>query len=1270
MIPYGEVEDSQPPKEEREVWEINEEMVISNETLILSKDLVIGKGGKLTLDNVDLIMDNSGEFVSNIQVEKNGEFYIFNSNISVLYPEKYHDFGVHEISTLGILEIRNSSVHSFTLSIYSDEMELIDSEFSNNNITGIFIKDCSPKIIGNWIHDSRVGIQGDNANPEIKLNNISSNSDYGVYFYNHSKPNILENRFFGNSDGIRLRESNHAILENNTFSKNEQGISLFDSFNTFIIKNKFYGLTGGIRSINSEFTSVRNFFNISFQGYSLDRSYANISYDHLITKLGYGIHSRNSQLEIKNCVIDAYSSIDFGNTTAIITNNSFTGAITIEESKDVFINNNSIKGNRIQYYNDISIKSSNCIISNNEISIFRTGLYFKGESKLSIVDNVISDIESSAISFYAPYSYQKSWINLSRNTIINASVAIRSEWHNLVVKDCTILESRRYDFYLERSEIKTINSSFDENKLHIGHSTIVVENYLNLEIIDDQGVPVIANVSIYDNNDEKVHESISETNGWIKEIPLIYYTENEYERTFSKPYKLVVKDETYEIQTSVFIEKTKDVEIIFDIIGDLKVASKDIGFSKGFIEDNETTNITTIIHNIGYESVENVTVEFFIDNISIGEYFIDQISPGNSEIANINWTPYLGDVVIKVEVSTESKETNTNGNNIAKTDLHVYDFVVDSNESYVNETWEFNGDVIIAPGGVLELNNVSIIMKSIDKKILFNVTEGGELYMDKSDISAFYSFIPFNFHIYGKANLNDSRFSGMGIGYYWSSSSEGGITILSDNVIISNSSIENNSVGINCVNSSPIIYNNNIINNTSSGIYCTNSNATIVSNVIQNAGAWGVGITIEDSKTYIFNNTINANNNGIYILSSEPFIEKNTITNNAEGIQSFDSQSSINDNMIIGNGYGITESYSSSSITNNQIIENYVGIQLSWSYLTIIENLIIENEYGIFMGYERYFDDSILTIINNTISQNKKSGIDIYDTSGEIINNTIGGNGEWGVREVSGNTTYENNEYEYDGNPNLMGRILKEYLLKVRATDTYGEFIEQYWVEVFTKNESIIIDSDLRNYIGRGERYSEHLPGYALDNNGTDVIFDYIVEVEKEGFTNSTNITLDEPMEIILQLTIEPDLEISEVEVGKYFSRLNDDEDPIENDKITIEVKVYNNGTGTAFNVTVRTYIDGKLKNEQTISEIKPGRTQSISFSWIAKAGNHEFETFLDPNNTIKELDENNNKAQNKKHFEPLPTDFTPINTLLIIFLIFLILTFIFWVRWRYETWK
>jgi parallel beta-helix repeat protein len=1270
MIPYGEVEDSQPTREKKEIWVINEEMVIQDETLILSKDLVIGSGGKLTLENAHFIMDNSGELVSNILIERDGELYIHDSNISVLYPDKYHDEGIHEISNKGILEISNSSLYGFTLTIYSDEMELIDSEFSNNDKIGIFIKNCSPIIVNNWIHDCRVGIQGDNANPEIKLNNISSNSDYGIYFYNHSEPNISQNWFFGNGDGIRLRESNLTKIENNTFSENEQGISLFDSFNAIITNNKFYGSAGGIRSTNTEFTSLRNFFNISYQGYSLDNSYVNISYDHLITKLGFGIYSRNSQLEIKNCVIDSYSSIDFWNTTGIIENNSLIGAITIENSKDVIINNNSMTGNRIQYNNDISIRSSNCMISNNIITNFRTGLNSRGKSNLSIFDNIISDIESTGINFYASYSFKKSSINLSRNTIINASTAIRSEWHNLVVKDCIILGSRKYDFYLERSEINTINTSFDENKLHIERSTIFVENYLNLEIIDDQGVPAIANVSIYDHNDERVYESISDSYGWIKEIPLIYFNQDRYDKTYSEPYKLIINKGNDEIETSVLIDKTKDTTIILDFIGDLNVESKDIGFSKDFIEDNKTTNISTMIHNIGYESIENVTVEFFVDNSSIGNYFISQISSGNSEIAYVNWTSYLGDVVIEVEVSTECKEINTKGNNIAKTNLHIYDFVVDSFESYINESLEFDGDVIIAPGGVLELDNVSIIMNSFDNKILLNVTEGGELYMDKSDTSAYISFFPFDFHIYGKAILNNSRFSGLGYDYSWWPSSEGGIMIFSDNVIISNSTIENNSVGINCIGSSPFIYKNNIINNTSSGIYCTRSNATIVSNFIQSTNTWGVGITIHDSYTYIFNNTLNNNSIGINVENSEPNIVKNIITYNDEGIKSDSSNSIINKNLIMSNGYGISDYYSTSLITKNQINENYIGIQSIWSRTIVIGNLIMENEHGINVGYRMYIDNSFSTILNNTISQSRKTGINIYGASGEIANNTIGANGKWGVRDVSGNVTYENNEYEFDDNPNLMGRILKEYLLNVRASDTYGEFIEQYWVEVFPKNESLIIDNDLRDYLGRGEHYSENLPGYAQDNNGTVVIYEYMVEVEKEGSINSTNISFNSPMGIILQLIIEPDLEISKVGIGNYFSLNNDNEDPIENDKINIEAKVYNNGTGTADNITIKTYIDGKLENEQLIPKIRPRQSQSISFSWIAKPGNHKFEVFVDPDNTIKELDEDNNQAQNIKYFEPLPGDFTFINTLLIICLIFLVIFFIFWIRWRYETWK
>jgi parallel beta-helix repeat protein len=1240
MTPYRELKLSSSPREEREVWEITEEMVISNETIRLSKDLVIGEGGKLTLDNVHLMVNNSRDFIYLINVTEDGALFIFNSNITV-NPENGTVYNSYEFKVYGEMEISNSSISYMGwnelgspsgIQIYSDDVRVLDSDISRSIYSGIYIKEGSPLIKGNHIHHNWYGVYGENASPLITYNNISSN-------YN---------------DGIQIRNNSSPEITGNTFYSNEYGIS----------------------SYNSNFTSSGNFLNSTYGGYNLETSNVSIIDDDIHCIYGTGIVARDSQLKLENSEVISYSSISLWNAMGMIANNSLTGGVSIEGSSDVLIDNNSIVGIPKSWGNSISLRSSNGTISNNFITNLERGIYIDRESNASILNNIITDIEHSAIFLSYSSSYSNIWTELVNNIIINASVGIESSSRDLDIKNCIIAESRIFDLDLYYGVVHIINTSYNENKVDIRQSTIIHENYLDLNVVDIDGGPVVANVTLYDTDDNLIYETISDSNGQVSEIPLIYSTQTTHGITYHGPYRLVLKNGNNEIVTSVSVEENRYIEIKFDSLGDIKVEPGDISLSKEYVEDNETTNITALIHNIGLEVVENVSVEFSEYDNNIGSYFIDRIDPGSSETASINWTAHYEEVVIKVKVNSESEEVNKMGNNFASKIFQVYGFVIDSYETYSDQVLEFDKDIVIAPGGRLELTNVSIIMNSTYQEPLWNVTEGGELYLDKSNISIYKTSNPFDFRIYGKAILNDSHFSGMELenSWWWYGAREG-ISIFSDDVIISNNTIGNSYYGITCMDSSPIIYNNNIIDFLSRGIYCLRSNATISSNNIHTNSEWGDGLHIESSRPLISNNTIFNNNYGAYLLYSEAIFYNNTFKNNTNGLWSFSSEYSLNNNVLIENEYGIEDISSSVLIIKNQIINNDVGIQADRSEIEIIDNTIANNEFGIKIGWDRYWGSSWYNtepiISMNLISNNNKTGIAFYGSSPKIINNTIGANKEWGIHGIDGNATFKDNDFEYEGEPNEFGRILQEYTLNLWVTDTFGRLLDDVKVNITIENGSNIVDT----IVGEREEPSESMlqssiPGYVLDNNGENTSFEYLVKAEQEGFSNSSWVYLNESKELTIRLNLLPDLEITEVEVGKYFNWYNDYREPAEGDKITIRIHVGNSGAGSSFNISVRTLIDGKLMDEQEIPGIHSGKSQSIEFDWVAEKGNHTFEAIVDPENTIEESNETNNRAESNKQFDPLPEDLAPINTILIICLIILIISFIFWIRWRYEVWR
>jgi parallel beta-helix repeat protein len=1236
MLPYREVELETDQKEEREVWEITGEEVIRGETVILESDLVIKDGGKLILDDAKLIMDNSGELVSSIQVEKNGEFYINNSNISVLYPTKYHDFGSHHFSTYGYLEIRNSTVICFTVSLYSDDVMIIDSEISSVKRTGIYIKGCSPQIIGNWVHDNKIGVQINDADPIIRLNNISSNSEDGIQLYRDSNVSIYNNFFSDNSYGISMSRSEQIIISNNTFIENNRGIS---------------------SSLITNGTIVNNYFNNKGTDIFLYESNALINKCNFTSDMADNIDCRYSTIDIGNCIFWSIAPINIYNSTGYINDNFLYGNLNIKSNSRVIITNNSFEGSDLFYEEGISISGSTAFISNNTISEFYYGM---------VIDHCWMDEDSPIV--------------IKNNKIINSSTAIySSDSKFLIIQENDISGSTRYDMELSESETRIINSNISDDMLDFDLSTISYEHLLNLRIINENEEPVPACVSIFDSVNNLEFEGTCDLKGQIKKIPLQYKYTSPFGNTFEGPYSIHLKYQNSEISTTVLMDKSKDLAIIMDDLGDLEITPEDLDLSDSIIEENENVNLTARIHNIGSETITNITVSFYLFDSLIDEDHINSIPPESYEDANINWTAIMGDWNVIVIVSSTNKEINRMGNNEASSNKKVVEMAIDSYESYSNETWDIKGDVIIENGGILELDNVTIIMNSSFEKLRWNVTQGGELIMKNCNISAYNDYRSYYFMVYGKAILDGSIFTGMGKEdsiYYWRTSEPGGVQIYSDEVVISNSTIRNDETGIYCRGSSPVIYNNTILENDDVGIYCYNSNATISQNKIH-SNRWN-GLYVDSpghnwiSRPIIDNNTISGSYTGIEIDSSSALISNNTIYDNSDGIESWDSRFRIINNVISDNYNGIYDVNSRyCGIEDNLIKNNSVGIYLRGSILNITENKIINNEDGIKLGDRNNEYRSVSLIKNNIISSNSDSGILLYGFHPVIENNTIGNNTEWGISIFNGDAEIKENNFEYESRPNGYGRIIEKNRLFVRVTDSHGRHLSDVHMNLTASNGTQIANENLDNGFWNSEYLHNIKPiMYVLDNNGNENYHEYYIEVEKEGVTNSTWFTSNNTYEITLQLALLSDLKVEKIEVGEYFPWANGGRKPKEDDNITVKIFVYNNGNGSAFNISVKTFIDDRLQDEQTIYGIHGKSTRDISFIWQVEPGKHTFEVQMDPHNTIQELNETNNQAQTKKHFDPLPEDPILLNTLLIICFISLFMTFIFWVRWRYETWR
>ena len=121
-------------------------------------------------------------------------------------------------------------------------------------------------------------------------------------------------------------------------------------------------------------------------------------------------------------------------------------------------------------------------------------------------------------------------------------------------------------------------------------------------------------------------------------------------------------------------------------------------------------------------------------------------------------------------------------------------------------------------------------------------------------------------------------------------------------------------------------------------------------------------------------------------------------------------------------------------------------------------------------------------------------------------------------------------------------------------------------------------------------------------------------------FTEDNNIASN-------SILIVPDVSITGEDIA--FS----DENPVLGDTVTISATVHNTGGADATDVAVRFY-DGnpddggmQIGNDQIIVTIPIGGTGAASVDWTSTAGVHEIFVVLDPDETIVEWDEENNRA-------------------------------------------
>jgi parallel beta-helix repeat protein len=493
------------------------------------------------------------------------------------------------------------------------------------------------------------------------------------------------------------------------------------------------------------------------------------------------------------------------------------------------------------------------------------------------------------------------------------------------------------------------------------------------------------------------------------------------------------------------------------------------------------------------------------------------------------------------------------------------EWVVSSDTIKQNERIKFT-NLTVTNNAKLELYGVTLFVSSHkDGLSEIRVTPGAELVMDGSIVTNFNPSIYYNFSLYGKGTITNSRFSGM-YGTY-DSPYPGGINIYSEGTEVSNTTIFRCFTnGIFSDGASNILLaDNHIYQNGGEGILLWDSDNVRVlrNNVSMN---WWDGIGFTSTSGIIADNEVHFNSyDGLWINHSSPLIINNNLTN--------------------------------SFYRENH--EDSAGLKLQRQSEPVLEN----NTFSDNIYYGVYINGSSPLIWNTSVQGSKTD--DIYISSYQ----------QNFSKPYFINSTYISVDWPLTDSDSVLTR---QWFVDVSVGDDIGNPIEGAEVRLVDVNDAI--EADVRTG-STGKVPKIIATQYVRTLAMTDYRTPYKLEVNKSSIKNNSltdiQITSSTSFDIILPL---PDIGVTAVYHEPAISYLNE--------TINFTITLFNNASFDMANVTVECILDGKAETfaEFTVASIKSKSEYNLSFQRkVLTAGVHSLEVAAALDEALPERSYTNN---------------------------------------------
>ncbi|MDI6917553.1 MAG: right-handed parallel beta-helix repeat-containing protein, partial [Thermoplasmatales archaeon] len=598
-----------------------------------------------------------------------GEMYILNSsNITSVNPNAHYLFWVRndskfemrdsELSECGWnvdnkgLEIETDSVliencmfsdnYIGLYLSYSSNNTIINCTIYDNSRDGIYLYSSSNNIITNCLihNNSWYGIYLlDSSDNQISACWIYNNSYSGLWHYGSSNNSISACHIYNNSDyGVCLSSSSNSAVSECRIYNNSYGIRLWSSSNNNQITNcTIYNNSDGIKLLYSSNNTISNctISSNNETGIYLEDSSNNEITDCNISDNNVGIYLLDSvNTSVKDCnfsnntygtVVDSSSETTLAGCDYI-----FNGDIIPPgKKKGLTAHVTALYPSAINCYNSSDTEISDCAISEN-----KKGVCLQNSSNINISNCTISSNNETGV-----------YLVSSSDTLI-ANSTISGNYSNPDYHDL---------FLSSDSHLNLLNTKFTNVSFADTNSTLNVSWYLDVNVLWNNSIPAeYADVTIFDNLTNEVFNGSTDKNGWIKNIVVQEYTQNQTNTTSFTPHNVTASQGYISVwDDNVTVDETKTVWLILD-------------------HNAPEINYTTVSPEQEYSTDENTTLDFSFnvshpDNLTLIYYwylYLNETEVENATgalenttvIQKINWTYYFnftshGNYTVKVTVS-------------------------------------------------------------------------------------------------------------------------------------------------------------------------------------------------------------------------------------------------------------------------------------------------------------------------------------------------------------------------------------------------------------------------------------------------------------------------------------------------------------------------------------------------------------------------------------------------------------------------------------------